>query len=91
MIETLKNKGLVLKIVEGLQDYFSCEIKFSDDKNRAWLWQSHLIKNMEKKFVKLVQDVWSHKTPGMHKFSIIKNMVAARRFQQKTNEIIGWV
>ena len=37
MIETLKNKGLVLKIVEGLQDYFSCEIKFSDDKNRAWL------------------------------------------------------
>ena len=33
-IEPLKNKGLVLKIVEGLQNYLSCKIKFSDDKKR---------------------------------------------------------
>ena len=31
-IEALKNKGLVLKIMERLQDYLSCEITFSDDK-----------------------------------------------------------
>ena len=33
-IEALKNKGLVLKI-EGLQDYLSCKIKFSQGKKRA--------------------------------------------------------
>ena len=32
-IEALNSKWLVLKIVEGLQDYLSCEIKFFDDKN----------------------------------------------------------
>ena len=46
----LKSKGLVLKNVKGLQDYFSFKIISSDDKKRAWLGQSHLIRNMEKKF-----------------------------------------
>ena len=49
-IEALKNKGLVLKIMEGLQDYLSCKIKFSNDKKHAWPGQSHLIKNLESKF-----------------------------------------
>ena len=35
-IEALKSKGLVLKIMEGMQDYLSCKIKFSKDKKRAW-------------------------------------------------------
>ena len=48
--EILKSNGLILKFVEGLQDYLSCKIKFSRDKRRAWLGQPHLIKNMEKKF-----------------------------------------
>ena len=34
-IGALKNKGLVLKIVKGLQDYLSCKIKFFVDKKRA--------------------------------------------------------
>ena len=38
-IEELKYKGLVLKIVEGLQDYLSCEIKFSNNKKHASLEQ----------------------------------------------------
>ena len=67
-IEALKNKGIVLKIVEGLQDYLSCEIKFSNDKKQAWLGQPHLIKNMEKRFSWMVWDVWSHKTPGTQSF-----------------------
>ena len=29
----LKNKGLVLKVMEGLKDYLSCEVKISEDKN----------------------------------------------------------
>ena len=44
----LKNNGLVFKVMEGLQDYLSCEIIFSEDKKRAWLRQPHLIENMEK-------------------------------------------
>ena len=56
--------------MEGLQDYLSCKIKFLKDKKRAWLGQPHLIKNMEKKFGEHIQDILSHKTPGMPKFLI---------------------
>ena len=64
--------ALKLKILEGLQDYLSCKIKISNDKKHAWLGQSHLIKNLESKFGKLVNKVWSHKTPGTPKFLIIR-------------------
>ena len=71
-MEALKNKGLVLKIMERLQDYLSCKNKISDDKKLAWLGQSHLIKNLGNKFGGLVNKVWSHKTPGTPKFLIIR-------------------
>ena len=71
-IMALKNQGLVLKVVEGLQDYLTCEIKFSEKKKRAWLSQPHLIKNLKSKFEKLIQDVQSHKTPGTPKFLIMR-------------------
>ena len=45
VIGALKEKKLVLKIVQVLQDYLSCEIKFSTDKKRSWLGQLHLTKN----------------------------------------------
>ena len=67
-IAALKSKGLVLKIVAGLQDYLSGKVKISDDKKRDWLGQPHLIKNMEEKFGENMQDVRSHKAPGMPKF-----------------------
>ena len=51
-IEALKSKGLVLKIVEGLQDYLSCKIKFSGDKKRARLGQPNL-KKMKRNLVTL--------------------------------------
>ena len=35
-ILVLKNKGLVLKIVEEMQDYLFCKIKISEDKKHAW-------------------------------------------------------
>ena len=50
----------------------SCKIKFSDDRKCAWLGQPHLIKNQENKFGGLVNDIWSHKTPGTPKFLIIR-------------------
>ena len=51
-ITALKNNGLELKVMEGLQDYLSCKIKFSNDKKSAWLGQPHLIKKLVKKFGK---------------------------------------
>ena len=45
-ILALKNKGLVLKIMEGLQNCLSCKIKISVDRKCAWWGQSHLIKNL---------------------------------------------
>ena len=50
-IEVLKNKGLVLKIMEGLQDYLSCKVKFSDNKKHSWydspfysrIWKRNLV------------------------------------------------
>ena len=70
VIEALKNKGLVLKIVEGLHNYVSCKTKFSNDKKRAWLRQPHLIKNLENKFKGLVNEVQSHKTPSSPKVEL---------------------
>ena len=61
-----------MKVVEGLQDYLSCEIKISDDKKRAWLGQPHLVKNLESKFKELIKNVWSHKTPVTPKFLTVK-------------------
>ena len=45
-ILALKNKWLVLKIMEGLQDHLSHKIKISNDIKHAWLGQPHLIKNL---------------------------------------------
>ena len=70
-IEVLKNKRLMWKIVEGLQKYPFCKIKFSNDMKQAWLGQPHLIKNLEKKFGRLVLDYCSHKSPSTPRFLIM--------------------
>ena len=56
-ITALKNNGLVLTVVEVLQDYLSSKIKFSENEKRVWSGQLHLMKNMEKKFSEHVLDV----------------------------------
>ena len=78
-IAALKNNGLVLKIVEELQDYLSYKVKFLMDKKRGWLGQAHVIKNLEKKYGKCVHDVQSHITLGMPKFLIGRPMVESER------------
>ena len=47
-IKALKENSLVLKIVEGLQDYLFCKVTFSTDKRRVPLGQPHLFKNLAK-------------------------------------------
>ena len=90
-ISAIKNNKLVLKVVKGLEDYLSQDIKFSKNKKRALLGLLHLIKNMEKKFGKCVQDVPSHKTPGTHKFLIIRPMVDNEKISAKDQQEYGQV
>ena len=85
-IEAFKNKGLVLNIMKGLQDYLSCKIKLLEDKMRAWLGQPHLIKNMEKKFCKLVQDIQGHKTTGMPKFLFVRPVVKSKKISMEDQQ-----
>ena len=70
-----KKNEVVLKIVVGLQDHLSCEVRFSGYKKQAWLRQPHLIKNFEKKFGDQLEKVLSHKTPGMPKFLVVRPMI----------------
>ena len=36
------------RIMNGLQNYLSCKIKFSTDEKSAWSGQSHLLQNLAK-------------------------------------------
>ena len=52
-----------------LTDYLSCEIKFSNDKKKAWSGKPHLIANLDKKFGDKVKNMRVYKTPvtpGVH-------------------------
>ena len=44
------------------------------------------MKNLEKKFGKQVQDVWSHKTPGMPKLLIMRPMIDNEKISTKNQE-----
>ena len=87
-IEALKNKGLVLIIVEGLQDYLSCKIKIPDNKKHTWLGQPHLIKNLESKFGKLA--TWQLGQQSLESQNSqhpqVSNCEANRRYQEDLNQ-----
>ena len=81
-ISASKSNGLVFKIMKGLQDYLSFKINFSEEK-RVWLGQLHLKKCMKIKFGKHMQDVRSHKTPGMPKFLVVRPMIGSEKISTK--------
>ena len=78
-IAAIKENRLVQKPIEGLHYYLSCKINFSMEKNRAWLKQPYLIQNVAKKFGKHVKNIYSHKTPGMLNFLIVRPMVESKK------------
>ena len=87
-IEVLKSKEPVLKIVEGLQDYLCCKIKFSDDEKSAWLGQSHLIKIWRRNLASSCRIFGVTSLQVCLTFYLLDLQSKARRFQPKTNEII---
>jgi hypothetical protein len=52
-----------LTIEPKLTDYLSCEIRFDRLKEKAWLGQPHLIKNLDKKFGEMVKSGQTYRTP----------------------------
>ena len=89
-IEAWKNKGLILKIVDGLQDYLSWKIKFLGDNKCAQLGQRYLIQILDNKFDGLINKVWSHKTPIPPSFELWDLQKISRKSQSKTHKIIDW-
>ena len=83
-----EENGLLLKVIEGLQDYLSCEVKFSMDKKRAWLGQPYLIKNLEKKFGHHIINIQSHKVPGTSKFLIVRPMIESEWSPWKMKKVL---
>ena len=71
-IESLKEEGLILKVDDSLNDYLSCEILFSENKDMAWIGQPHLIKKMEEKFGHLYGDLQTYMMPGTPGFRVIR-------------------
>ena len=72
-IEQLRAQGLVLKIENELDDYLSCDIKFSSNGRRAWLGQPHLISKLETKFGDQVQKLQNYNTPGTPSLNLVRN------------------
>ena len=77
--------------MERLEDYLSCEVKFSKGKKRDWLGQPQLIKNLAKMFGNHVKNVQSHKTPGMPKLLIVRFMIKSKNISADQHEYMSGV
>ena len=60
----LKESGLVIKVMENLTDYLSCEIKLDEEMKSGYIRQPHLIASLKKSFAELVKSKQKYKTPG---------------------------
>ena len=67
-LETLENElneaGLKTTVETKLTDYLSCEININENSTKGTLRQPHLIKNLESKFGKEVENMQRYQTPG---------------------------
>ena len=64
MVTQLEGEGLKLKVKHNMEDYLSCQVKFSKDGRRAWLGQPHMIKKIESSFGEEAKSARLGKTPG---------------------------
>jgi len=63
---------LKLTMEESMGDYLSCEVKFNEDKTRAWLGQPHMIKKIETAFGEKVSRLREYLTPGTPGFGVVR-------------------
>ena len=72
MLKEIVQHGLNITVENKLTDYLSCEIKFSDDKTKAWIGQPHMIKKIETTFGNEVSSLQQFRTPGTPGQGLIK-------------------
>ncbi|KAL7526613.1 hypothetical protein ACHAWF_001850, partial [Thalassiosira exigua] len=72
-IEGLRRNGFTVTVEDTLEDYLSCQIEFSRDRNSVWLGQPHLISKLEKTFGDEVKGLRHYKTPGTPNQYLIRN------------------
>ena len=72
-IKALKKASLVLKVYDSLEDYLSCEIKFTNNSQSSWLGQPHLIKKLKAKFRDKVKKLQRYRTPGTPGLNMVRN------------------
>ena len=82
--QELKEKKLVLKVDDNLNDYLSCDIRFSAKQDKAWIGQPHLIANLEDKFGEKVNKLRNYVTPGTPSLSIVRNHSKRCQYLKKT-------
>jgi hypothetical protein len=62
--EQVKQSGLEITVEDKLTDYLSCEIRFNDDRTKAWIGQPHMTKKIEQVFGEEVAKRQVYRTPG---------------------------
>ena len=68
----MKNHGFELKIEQEMNDYLSCKIEFSEDRDKIWIGQLHLMKKICNVFGPIVEKMAKYKTPGSLHVGIIR-------------------
>ena len=72
-----QENGLVLKIVEWLQDYLSCEKKFNGQEE-GFVRTAPSHQNLAKKIGNCVKNIWTQKTLDSPKFLIVRPIVESK-------------
>ncbi len=62
-----------MKVYDSLEDYLSCEIKFTNNGQSVRLGQPHLIEKLEAKFGDKVKKLQRYRTPGTPGIKIMRN------------------
>ena len=74
-------------MVDDLNDYLSCEIRFNSERTKAWLGQPHLLANLERKFGKNVHHMRGTKTPGTPSFGIVRPINDDEKFSPEKQKL----
>ena len=64
--------GLVLEVINGMQDYQSWKVRFSQSKKRAWLVQLYKFESLKKNICEQKMGIPSNEIQGMPKFLLDK-------------------
>ena len=86
-LKLFKKLSKNLKVDGNLNDSLSCDIRFSEEKNRAWIGQPRLIANLQDKFGDKVSKLRNYVTPGTPSLSIVRNPLQEVSISQEDHKL----